>query len=100
MACLDNLAARQAGHSQSKHLVHTKYLNVFKFYEHMHVHQVLERDYVVLMEIVEGFRMMLERMDKLVVILQTQKLSEDAGVASVGHRDWLRDIRTYDIKIT
>ena len=50
-------------------------------------------------EIIERFRMMLERMDKLVAILQTYKLPEDAGVASAGHGDWLRDIRLDDIKI-
>ena len=65
------------------------------------MHQVLQRDEDELEELegtVEGFKMVLRRMDKLVEILNNDNLPEDRGPDSVAHGDWLEDIGLYDIE--
>ena len=65
------------------------------------MHQVLQRDEDELEELegtVEGFKMVLRRMDKLVEILNNDNLPEDRGPDSVAHGDWLEDIGLGDLE--
>ena len=64
------------------------------------MHQVLQRDEDELEELegmVDGFKMVLRRIDKLVEILKNN-LPKDRGPGSVGHRDRLEDIGLGDIE--
>ena len=65
------------------------------------MHQVLQRYKDKLEELegtVEGFKMVLRRMDKLVEILNNDNLPEDRGPDSVAHRGWLEDIGLGDLE--
>ena len=101
LAVLKNLAARQTGSQPSKQALHKKYLDDFKVAQQVYMHQVLQRDEDELEELegtVEGFKMVLRRMDKLVEILNNDNLPEDRGPDSVAHGDWQEDIGLCDIE--